>query len=314
MLIPNRPWESLAAGETWRGGWETGNLNVPALPVLAARGIEDGPTLLVTGGVHGDEYEGPAAIHALFEAIDTAALRGRLIAVPVVHVAAWEARLRVSPADGQNLNRLFPGPPTAPAGPTEALAQVVFDMFVRACDVLIDLHSGGAALVHLPMIGWYVGEEGVAKPCARQFGGGLHPWIMPDVPGVLSYEAHRAGKTALGAEWGGGARLDLAGVAAYTSGLRRVLSLLAMLPAPLEMVAPDERPPLQGDYQETTQGGLFVPCVALGDRVTQGAPLGVLRDAPGNVIAEVRAERTGMLAALPHIALLRPGDRIAYIG
>ncbi len=312
MITSAKPWEALEAGAIWRGWWETGLPGPPALPVLAARGRQSGPTLVVTGGVHGDEYEGPTAIQALFADLDMARLCGRVLGLPVLNMAAWEARSRVTPADGLNLNRVFPGRPEE-TGPTAALAQVVFETFVRPCAALVDLHSGGAALDHLPLIGWY--GDAVSQRVGRGFGAALHPWRMPDVPGVLSYEAHRAAKVALGAEWHGGARLDLAGVAAYTEGLRRILQALEMIPMEGSAAEPaDTRLPIAGDYQETAQGGLFVPQVALGDRVEAGTRLGTLRDALGETVAAIRAEHGGIVAGLPHIAWLRPGDRVAYIG
>lgn len=307
-----KPWEQIAPGETWRGWWETGLVGLPALPVLAARGRQTGPTLLVTGGVHGDEYEGPAAIHALFDTLDTTHLRGRVLGVPVVNRAAWQARARTAPVDNLDLNRLFPGVSTPAASPTQQLAEVIFTTFVQACDVLIDLHSGGVRLVHLPMVGWYAGDP-EAERLARGFGGQLHPWLMPDVPGVLSCEARRAGKIAIGAEWQGGARLDQAGAAAYVAGLQRTLAALQMLSVTSTPVC-DDRPPIAGRYQQVDVGGLFTPAVGLGDVVTADAPLGLLRDDLGVVTAEVKAFRAGLVAALAHLALVFPGDRVAYIG
>jgi predicted deacylase len=357
-------WEQLGPGERWGGRWEAGIPGVAPLPVLAARGMAFGPILLVTAAVHGDEYEGPAAIARLFQELQEAPLRGMLLGLPVVHGAAWEARSRVSPADGIDLNRVFlgspagyergggqmfawpapdslTGPPSPPIlggvteceppapaqraalppelggwggradSPTEALAYAVFETFVRRCDVLIDLHSGGAALVHLPLVGWYRGGS-EAERLACGFGAAFHPWLLPDVPGVLSAEAHRAGKVALGAEWHGGARLDLDGVAAYADGLRRVMAALEMLPAgPLQ--EPDSRPPVAGGYQTTPAGGLFIPRVKLGERVEAGAVLGVIDNLEG-AVTEIRAERAGTVAGLPHRALLHPGDRVAYVG
>jgi predicted deacylase len=131
----------------------------------------------------------------------------------------------------------------------------------------------------------------------------------------FTLEAHRAGKVAVGAEWGGGARLDPAGVAAYTQALRCALVALEMLPSTEVGELPlDLRPPITGDYQTTPVGGLFCPAVQLGDGVTAGALLGVIQDEWGETAAEIRAERSGTVAGLPHRPLLRPGDRVAYVG
>ena len=297
--------------ESRRGWWEIGQFDLPALPVLAARGSQDGPLVVVTGAVHGDEYEGPAAIHRLFRELETSTLVGTLIGLPIVNMAAWQARSRVSPSDGLDLNRVFPGPATAqPSSASYALAEAVFTTFVQPCDVLIDLHSGGAKLVHLPMVGWYAGDT-AAEDLARTFDSALHPWLIPDRAGVLSCEARRAGKVALGAEWGGGARLDNQGVTAYVRGLRRLLATLAGKPTDL---VTDQRPPIAGTYQQVAVAGLFVAAVALGDAVTAGDLLGLLYDPLGQVVATVRAEWAGTIAALAHNALVEAGERVAYIG
>lgn len=311
MALSTQPWQTLTAGEVARSWWDPTLAGVPALPVLAARGRRDGPTVLITGGVHGDEYEGPAAIHGLFNHLDTAHLAGRVIGLPVINRAAWEARSRVAPTDQLDLNRVFPGQDEAVNEPTRALAAVVFEHFVRPCDVLIDLHSGGVKLVHLPMVGWYAGGR-EAERLARTFHAEMTPWLIPDVAGVLSCEAHRAGKIAIGAEWGGGGRLDPAGAAAYAAGLRRTLAQLAEdLP---DQPTTDTRKPIAGSYQQTETGGLFVASVNLGDHVTPASTIGRLYNLLGEVRGEVRAARAGLVAALAHLAWLNPGDRVAYVG
>lgn len=304
-------WESLPPGAEWRGWWDPEIAGVHALPVLAARGKRAGPNVLITGAVHGDEYEGPAAIHTLFNTLDMIDLAGTVLGLPVVNGAAWEARSRVSPADQLDLNRLFPGGRGGSDEPSPMLAEKLFDIFVRRCDVLIDLHSGGARLVHLPMIGWYPGDS-EAERLARSFGQGMRPWQIGNVPGVLSYEAHHAGKIALGAEWGGGARLDPRGVEAYTAGLRRTLMHLAgdLSNSTLR----DSRKPLSGRYQQTEQGGLFTAKVRLGEEVTPDTTLGELYNPLGECTGVIQAERAGSVAALAHTAWLSPGDRMAYIG
>jgi uncharacterized protein len=304
-------WEGLQPGERDHGWWKIGKFDLPALPVLAARGLHAGPVVVVTGAVHGDEYEGPAAIHRLFHELDTTNLSGLLIGLPIVNMPAWQARSRVSPLDGVDLNRVFPGTAAGQArSASYALAEAVFTTFVQRCDLLVDLHSGGAKLVHLPMVGWYTADS-AAEQLARTFDPALHPWLIPDRAGVLSYEARRAGKVALGAEWGGGAKVDNLGVTAYVAGLRRLLAVVAGRSN--DLVA-DPRPPLAGSYQAVEAAGLFVAEVALGASVTAGDRLGVLYDPLGEAVATVRAEWSGRLAALAHNALLDAGDRVAYIG
>lgn len=307
----SNPWATLAANECWRGWWPLPDPELPPLPVLAARGTLDGPTILLTGGVHGDEYEGPAAIHQLFNTLDRSQLRGRLLGLPMVNVAAYRARARSSPVDGVDLNRTFPGRLDRQASLSYRLAHHIFATFVEPCDLLVDLHSGGAKLLHLPMVGWYAGDT-QAERLARAFHPALHPWLIPDRAGVLSYAARQAGKVALGAEWGGGARLDNQGMAAYVAGITQLLTTFA---DPRQAVSElDTRPPIAGAYQEVPNGGLFVATVTLGEWVQAGAILGRLYDELGSEVAVIHAERAGLVAALAHNALLDPGDRVAYLG
>src|SRR5262245_27749415 len=81
------------------------------LPLLVARGAAPGKTIVVLGGVHGDEYEGMAAVRAVFRSLDPAEMRGTFLGVPVCNPPAFAAAARASPLDGQNLARVFPGSP-----------------------------------------------------------------------------------------------------------------------------------------------------------------------------------------------------------
>lgn len=104
---------------------------------------EPGPTLLLTGGVHGDEYEGPVAIMKLLHRLDPGDLRGRIIMLPALNAPAVKTSARVSPLDDGNLNRSFPG--DRDGGPTAAIAHLVEHVIMPDCDAAIDFHSGGKA-------------------------------------------------------------------------------------------------------------------------------------------------------------------------
>jgi len=65
--------------------------------------------VLVMAGVHGDEYEGPAAVHDVSAEIDPNAVQGSILLVPVANPWAFHAAARRHPGDGGDLNRAFPG-------------------------------------------------------------------------------------------------------------------------------------------------------------------------------------------------------------
>ncbi len=294
--------------------WSPESADLPALTVHRAVGLKPGPHLLITGGVHGDEYEGPTAATQFFEALDPAKLVGTVTVIPVVNVSAWNARQRCTPVDQGNLNRAFPGNPAG--GPTEQLAAAVFETFVRPADAVIDLHSGGAAIMHLPMVG-VPGTDDRAEAVVASFDHRFYKWRMPDVTGVLSKESHRAGKIAIGVEWGGGGLLDPEGVSALVDALARSLNALGMddggfNPPPIEGNSP--LPPLAGDYQASPADGIWQAEVELHRTVTVGQTLGRLTNPLTGQSLGVRAERSGVVAALPHLAWVSQGAPFTYIG
>lgn len=306
------PWSRLAPGSSWRGFAPGIAGEDDGFPVIAVRGAQSGPRIVITGGVHGDEYEGPSAIFKFMGQLEPGRLSGQVTAVPVANPAAWARRQRTTPVDDGDLNRHFPD--RHPETPTGQLAERIFETFVRHCDLLIDLHSGGLRMVHLPLIGWYRQTAPDAENLARRFHGALHPWIIPDAVGVLTYEAVRLGKTAFGAEWGGGGGLDLAGVEAICTGLLRTLQVLDVYEGLELPVAVDDRSPIAGDYLVSPHTGLFQPGVRLGEAVAQGQPLGEILNAIGERLAAPTAPVAGTVAALPHLAWVLAGERIAYIG
>ena len=101
-----------------------------------------GPTVVVVGGIHGDE---PAGAEAADEVRDWPILRGRLIVIPRANPPALDAKTRLipgAPRELANLNRNFPkaGSADPPRGePARALWECL-----KACrpDWLLDLHEG----------------------------------------------------------------------------------------------------------------------------------------------------------------------------
>ena len=119
------------------------------VPITVIRNGDE-PTLILTAGVHGDEYEGQIAVADLARTLDTAEIRGRLILLPMVNFPAAEAGCRVSPVDDGNLNRLYPG--NFQGTPSEMIAHFHEEVILPMADYAVDLHSGGSSLIYPPTL------------------------------------------------------------------------------------------------------------------------------------------------------------------
>ena len=201
------------------------------IPVISLKG-DAGPVLLVIGGTHGDEFEGPCAIMRLVQKLDTAKLRGQIIAIPALNAPALTASSRVTPLDGANLNRAFPG--SVDGGPTAMLAHFLEAKILPLCDAAIDLHSGGKASFFQPCslpadtADPTLGAQNMEL--ARLFGLPLI-WRLGannDNRSVNS-AAERAGIPMVAAELGGGGGVDPDITNQAEAGVRNILCHLGIL-------------------------------------------------------------------------------------
>ena len=141
-----------------KDGKQIGTLNLPHSPDDDAWGVipfpaasiknGDGPVVVVTGAVHGDEYEGPIVISELMRNIEAHEVAGQLILLPTFNAPALKAGRRTSPIDQLNLNRVFPGDDYGL--PTQQIARYVTDHLFSKANFYIDLHAGGRSLFIQP--------------------------------------------------------------------------------------------------------------------------------------------------------------------
>ena len=115
-------------------GWA--NVMIPITTV--ANGI--GPTVLILGGNHGDEYQGQIAAMKIARELTPDMVTGRIILIPSLNFPAARAATRLSPLDGMNMNRAFPGDPEGSA--TSQIAHFLTNVLFPLSDVVIDIHSG----------------------------------------------------------------------------------------------------------------------------------------------------------------------------
>lgn len=110
------------------------------IPIITVTGQQQGPTVLITANIHGDEVTGLGAIHRLTETLESNIQVGQIHLYPSLNPDGLAARTRKVPPDALDLNRLFPG--RADGSPVERMAHIIWeDLVGRKPDLLIDLHA-----------------------------------------------------------------------------------------------------------------------------------------------------------------------------
>lgn len=316
-----------------RTGFQTGTLRLPwshdrsayghipiPLAVLNA-GAGSGPTVLLTGGNHGDEYEGPIALMKLLQRLPSMTLRGRLIIIPGLNFPAFVNGTRTSPIDRGNLNRVFPG--ARNGQPTEMIAHYVETELLPRADIVIDLHAGGASFEHAPTLlaspPSHEERREVYADLVRAFG--APNTMLMDLLGedrTFAAAAERHGKLFLCGEFGGHAGCDAANLAIVENGLLRVLHRLGMTPGEQPSPAGATRfLRVEGarHYVYAPLAGVFEPAFALGDRVREGQIAGRLFDPhqPWRAPLDIRFSAEGVAMCLRTFARVEPGDCLALL-
>jgi N2-acetyl-L-2,4-diaminobutanoate deacetylase len=289
------------------------------IPITVVKNGE-GPTALITGGNHGDEYEGPIALFDLAANLRPEDISGRVIVVPALNYPAFKAGTRTSPIDKGNLNRSFPGRPFG--GPTEKIADYVTRHLLPMADIVLDFHSGGRTLDFVPFAAAHIlpdkDQEAACFAAVAAFGA---PWSVKmleiDAVGMLDTTAEEMGKVFVTTELGGGgsATARTAGIA--KRGVRNVLTHAGILKGEIERM-PSRWLDMPGDdcFTFSEIDGMIEPLVDLGEPLRKGQPIGRAWDVTrtGARPFEFTAKMDGILAARHFPGLVRAGDCVAVIG
>jgi|SoiMethySBSTD1v2_1073268.scaffolds.fasta_scaffold1062077_2 predicted deacylase len=283
------------------------------IPVLIARGAKPGKTLVVSAGVHGDEFEGVRAIFDTFRHIDTTAMSGNLIAVPVANPPAFWNCTRTSPLDGRNLARVFPG--NANGSPTEAIAFYFDRDILPQADLYLDLHSAGVKCAMPTLVGYHEPDT-AARDAALVFGA-PYVWCHPTVAAGRTVSAAIArGIPALYAEARGAGRINPGDLLCYRRGIDNLMRHLEILPGEPEI--PDAPRHLYGDGNidssvSSSQRGFLIPSVELMEPVAKGQPLGVLVDVFGNELEKFVAPREGVVVLIHACPLVNADEPLFMV-
>ncbi len=283
-------------------------------PLFAINGKDDGPTLVVTAGVHGAEYAGIAAALHLGQTLTPAGLHGKVIVVPIVNVSAFRARsIYVCPLDGKNLNRVFPGRPDGTA--SEQLAYWLFESVIRQANYFVDLHGGDLIEDLQPYANYYVSGNQVADDRSREMAMryGIPIAKPAGSKGSAYICAANIGIPSILVESGGQGLWPPEAVARHTNGLARIMGYLHMIegPEPAEMPV---RLFSASAGARSEQDGFYYPKIKPGDKVRKGQDLGTITDFEGRILQSVTAPIDGEVMYVVSSLAINKGDPLVSIG
>lgn len=274
----------------------------------------DGPTALLTGANHGDEYEGPIALQSLANTLKPEEITGRVIVLPMMNMPAFAAGTRCSPIDGANMNRSFPGKPDGTV--TQKICDYIATQLVPQADIVLDFHSGGRTLDFLPFAAAHILEgkqqEAACMAAMQAFNAPYSVRMLEiDNVGMFDTEVEAQGKVFVTTELGGAGTATARTAAIAHKGVRNLLIHAQILSGDLiidETVQLDM--PDDSCFVFAQRAGLVEYKYDLGDAVCAGDTIALIwpSDRTGEQPQMCRAARDGILTARHAPGLIKVGD------
>ena len=288
------------------------------IPICVIRNGK-GPAALLTGGNHGDEYEGPLALYELARTLDPKDVSGSVIIVPAMNYPAFRAGTRTSPIDKGNLNRSFPGRPDGTV--TEKIADYFQRELLPRSDIALDFHSGGKTLDFVPFCAAHIRPDKALEAqgfaAVEAFSA---PWSMKmleiDAVGMFDTAAEEMGKLFITTELGGGGTSRAETVRIARRGVLNVLRHAGIVAGAVETTRTQWLDMPSADcFSFAEDDGMIETMVDLGEPVEAGQVLSRIHSVgrTGGAPRDIRAKMSGMLAARHFAGLVKAGDCVSVI-
>lgn len=280
-----------------------------------------GPTSLLTGGNHGDEYEGITSLLKLSNSLKPEQISGRVIIIPMMNLPAVQNASRTSPIDKGNLNRSFPG--HAMGTITEKIADYFTRYLIPLCDCALDIHSGGKTLDILPFAAAHrLDNPEQEEACilgARLFGA-PYTMIMLEMDATRLYDTavESQGKVFVTTELRGGGTSTPQTIHYADRGIRNFLRFAGNLAGDYEKPQQPSQlldMPDADCYVQSQHKGIAEYLFELGDVIHQGDVIVRIysTERTGEAPVEYHSQRGGIFAARRFPAMVNIGDTLAII-
>ncbi|GAB1855241.1 succinylglutamate desuccinylase/aspartoacylase family protein [Flavobacteriaceae bacterium MHTCC 0001] len=304
--------------EVWPGDTKEVNLDVANLhtaspvnvPVIISRSKKQGPVVLFTAGIHGDEVNGIEIVRQLIAKGINQPKRGTIICMPVINIFGFINLKREFP-DGRDLNRVFPG--STNGSLASRVAHKLIQDVVSHADLIIDFHTGGSARFNAPQLR-YTKAQNNLDTLAEIFGA---PFVVYSTNLAKSFRAVAAklGKDLLLFEGGKSFHIDDTVTNSGVNGSKRVLKHLGMLKTIFKSSKPKKKCVFveESKWQRAKYSGMFKAAVAVGSEIKKDDIIGNITDPYGKFNYFVRAKNSGYVINVNESPIVYQGDALFHI-
>jgi predicted deacylase len=279
------------------------------LHVFIYRGKEKGPTLMVSGGLHGDEVNGIEIVRRLMQRGTIVPDAGTVIAIPIINIYGFLNFARELP-DGKDANRSFPGSKNGSLA--SRVAWNVQKKILPLIDYGLDFHTGGGNRSNYPQVRCDFSDEvslGLAKALAPPFI--IHSSL---IPASLRNEAKVQGKTIIVYEAGQSLRFDEFSISEAMNGTERLMYSLGMLKEEPKHAYADPIMLSKTTWVRAENAGLFNHNISNGILLETNELIGTIHDPYNEYVTRIASPVQGYVIGLNYSPVINAGDALVHIG
>jgi predicted deacylase len=282
------------------------------VPVIVERAKKDGPCILFSAGIHGDETNGVEIVRQLIAKGYNKPTCGMVICIPVVNIFGFINQTRTLP-DGRDLNRVFPGAENGSLA--SRFAHILMQEIVPHIDYCIDYHTGGGSRFNFSQVR-IDGRDEETKQLAHVFGA---KFIISALNREKSFReaATSLGKKVLLYEGGKSKHLDREVTRVGVEGAMKVMQHLGIRDFSYELAGslpPKEVVEIKSStWVRAKYSGMFRTSAKLGSLVKKGAKLGSISDPFGDFEKTVKAPHDGYIINNNHAPIVNQGDALVHL-
>jgi predicted deacylase len=305
--------ESVLPGESKTIQLEIARLHTTTkltIPIIIKRSKVEGPVVLFSGGIHGDEFNGIEIVRQLISKKINKPKKGTIICIPIINIYGFINRSRDFP-DGRDLNRVFPG--SKKGSLASRFAYHIITDIIPHVDYAVDFHAGGASRFNAPQIRLTPNNPEV-KILADAF---QAPFTLfsKNIAGSFRSSSEKLNVKMLLFE--GGKSLDINHEVAQEgiNGVKRLLKYLDMLD-PKHYVPLQKKPTIyieKSGWLRAKCSGLLIDHNLVGEFVKKGAVLGMITDPFGKFERKIKAPNDGYVLNANHSPIVYQGDAIYHL-